>query len=68
LAAHAQVLTERVRQAAQPAAAAQRSYHFLRSSQTSKEALVADNARRNHIRSEVTAKMGLWMALGLTTQ
>ena len=38
-ATHAQALTERVRQAAQKAAAAAgRPYHFLRSSQTSKEA------------------------------
>ena len=44
---HAQALTERVRQAAQKAAvAAGRPYHFLRSSQTSKEDFVVPQTSR----------------------
>ena len=55
-ATHAQALTERVRQAAQKAAAAAgRPYHFLRSSQTSKEDFIEDIARRDRVRSGLIA-------------
>ena len=58
-AAHAQALTERLHQEAQNAAtAAHRPYHFLRSSQTSKEDFIEDIARRDGVRSGLIAVLG----------
>jgi hypothetical protein len=58
-ATHAQALTERVRQAAQKAAAAAgRPYLFLPSSQTSKEDFIEDIARRDRVRSGLIAVLG----------
>jgi hypothetical protein len=58
-AAHAQALTERLLQEAQKGAvAAHRPYHFLRSSQTSKEDFIEDIARRDSVRSGLIALLG----------
>lgn len=58
-ATHAQGLTERLRQEAQKAAAAAgRPYHYLRSSQTSKEELIEDIAQRDRVRSGLIAVLG----------
>ena len=55
-AGHAQALTERIRQAAlNTALAAGRPYHFLRSSQISKEDFIEDIARRDRVRSGLIA-------------
>jgi len=58
-ATHAQELTHRLAEEAQKsAAAAQRPYHFLRSSKTSKEKLIEDIAQRDRIRSGLIAVLG----------
>jgi hypothetical protein len=58
-AAHAQALTERIRQEAQNTAAhARRPYHFLRSSQTSKQDFIEDIAQRDRVRSGLIAVLG----------
>jgi len=58
-AAHAQTLTHRLCQEAQNlAAAAQRPYHFQRSSQTSKEQFIEDIARRDRVRQGLIAVLG----------
>src|SRR5258706_13474394 len=58
-ATHAQELTHRLAEEAQTiAAAAQRPYHFLRSSKTSKEKLIEDIAQRDRIRSGLIAVLG----------
>src|SRR5438046_8207560 len=50
-AAHAQALTHRLVQEGQNiAASAQRPYHYLRSSQTSKEAFIQEIAQRDRVR------------------
>jgi hypothetical protein len=56
---HAQGLTHRLCQEAQNlAAAAQRPYHFLRSSQTSKEQFIEEIARRDRVRQGLIAVLG----------
>lgn len=56
---HAQSLTDRLLQEAQNrAAAAQRPYHFLRSSKISKEKFIEDIAQRDHIHSGLIAVLG----------
>ncbi len=58
-AAHAQALTHRLLQEAQNiAAAAQRPYHFLRSSQISKEDFIEEIARRDGVSSGLIAVLG----------
>jgi hypothetical protein len=58
-ATHAQALTRRLCQEAQnTATAAHRPYHFLRSSQTSKEEFIEDIARRDGVRSGLIAVLG----------
>jgi len=58
-AAHAKGLTQRLSQEAQnTAAAAGRPYHFLRSSQTSKEQFIEDIAQRDRVRSGLIAVLG----------
>ena len=58
-AVHAQALTQRLAQEAQNrAATAGRPYHFLRSSQTSKEEFIEDIARRDRVRSGLIAVLG----------
>jgi len=56
---HAKALTDRLLQEAQSqAAAARRPYHFLRSSQTSKEQLIEDIAQRDQVQSGLIAVLG----------
>jgi hypothetical protein len=56
---HAQSLTHRLLQEAQNlAASAQRPYHFLRSTQTSKEKFIEDIAQRDQIHSGLIAVLG----------
>jgi hypothetical protein len=56
---HAQRLTHQLLQEAQKrAAAAQRPYHFLRSTQTSKEEFIEDIAQRDHIKNGLIAVLG----------
>jgi len=58
-ATHAQALTQRLLQEAQKATAALgRPYHYLRSSQTSKEDFIQDIAQRDGIRSGLIALLG----------
>ena len=58
-ATHAQTLTHRLCQEAQNlAAAAHRPYHYLRSSQTSKEDFIEDIARRDAVRQGLIAVLG----------
>src|SRR6266446_3127434 len=58
-AAHAEGLTEHLRQEAQKAAAAVgRPYHFLRSKKISKEKFIEDIAQRDSVRSGLIAVLG----------
>jgi hypothetical protein len=56
---HARSLTERLLQEAQKrAAAAQRPYHFLRSTRVSKEQFIEDIAQRDRVKSGLIAVLG----------
>ena len=58
-AGHAKGLTHRLLEEAQNlAAASQRPYHFLRSSQTSKEKFMEDLAQRDPVHSGLIAALG----------
>jgi len=69
-AAHAQALTGRILQEAQNTAArAGRPYHFLRSSQTSKEDFIEEIAQRDRVRSGLIAVLGtLELCLAVTVR